>query len=437
MNKKSRQAATGLRLSGALLSVFASGQALASGFQLIEQGVSGMGSAYAGGSAQAEDASTVFFNPAGMTRLSGTQFIAAAHLVLPQTKFDDDNSTTVTGASLGGDNGQDAGEPGVVPNLYLTHQYNEDVFFGLGINSPFGLKTKYDDGWVGRYYAIKSDLKSININPSVAYRVNRRLSIGAGVNAQYIDAKLTNAVDFGLIMNPALSTSQDGESTVQGDDWAWGYNLGLLFNLTDNTRIGAHYRSKLDYTVKGEVKFNDVPAPLQGNFKNGNARSDVDLPWTLSISMLHQFNPEWAVMADYSRTGWSDLDELRFVFDNGLPDNVTTLNWSDTNRYSLGATYTPPGRWIYRVGTAFDETPIPNAEYRTPRIPGEDRIWASLGVGYRFSDRITFDFGYAHLWVEDPKIDKVAVGEDATRGNLKGEYDASVDIVSAQLNWVF
>ena len=305
MNRGTTHVPRKLALLCATLSAGLSGQAAAAGFQLIEQGVTGMGSAYAGGSAQAEDASTVYFNPAGITRLPGTQFIAAAHLVMPQAKFDDENSTTVTGASLGGENGQDAGEEGVVPNIYLTHQLNQDLFLGLGINSPFGLKTKYDDDWVGRYYAIKSDLKSVNINPSLAYRVNDRLSIGGGISAQYVDAKLTNAVDFGLIMNPALSTLADGETKVQGDDWSWGYNLGALFNLTDSTRIGAHYRSKIEYTVKGSVEFKDVPAPLQGVFTDGNAKSDVDLPWTLSLSVFHQINPAWAVMADYTRTGWS------------------------------------------------------------------------------------------------------------------------------------
>lgn len=437
MNRELAHVPDKLALLCGVLSAGLCGQAAASGFQLIEQGVVGMGTAYAGGSAQAEDASTVYFNPAGMTRLKGTQFIAAAHLVLPEAKFDDDNSTTATGVSLGGDNGGDGGKAGVVPNIYITHQYNENLFFGLGINAPFGLETDYNDGWVGRYYALKSDLISVNINPSIAYKLNQRLSIGAGISAQYVDAELTNAVDFGLIMDPSLSTLADGESKVEGDDWAWGYNLGVLFNLTESTRIGAHYRSKIDYTVKGDVKFSDVPVPLQGVFTNANARSEVDLPWTLSISLFHQINQEWAVMGDFSRTGWSDFEELRFEFDNGLPDGVTTQNWSDTNRYSLGGVYTPNGKWSYRIGAAFDETPIPSSKYRTPRIPGEDRIWGSIGVGYKFTDKVTFDFGYAHLWVDDPKIDKAAVGEDALRGNLKGEYDASVDIVSAQLNWVF
>ena len=416
-------------------------QGMAAGFALIEQSVSGMGTAYAGASALGEDATTVYFNPAGMTRLEGTQTSAGLHVIIPQAEFDNQGASTATGVPLTG-NGGDAGETGVVPNLYVSHQYSEQLFFGLGINVPFGLSTHYDSDWAGRYHAIKSEVETININPSFAYKLNDWLSLGAGVNAQYVDAKLTNAVDFGLIGQlegiPGFSsTSADGRSKVQGDDWAYGYNLGLLLNLGKGTRIGAHYRSKLDYTVKGEVDFSNVPVPLQGTFTDANARSSVDLPWTLSLSLVHQFSTEWAVMADFTRTGWNDLPELRFEFDNGLPDGVTTLNWSNSNRYALGASYTPPGQWTFRAGVALDETPIPDAEHRTPRIPGEDRIWATLGVGYRHSNSLSFDLGYAYIWADDPKIDKTATGEDALRGNLKGEYDANVNIVSAQLNWIF
>ena len=455
MKDRHPQTVRNLAVICGLATTILSGQALAAGFQLIEQSVSGMGTAYAGGSALGEDATTVFFNPAGMTRLKGTQTSAGFHVVMPQAEFDNQGSSTANAGSgsvpLTG-NGGDAGETGVVPNLYVSHQYSEELFFGLGVNVPFGLSTHYDNDWAGRYHAIKSEVETVNINPSFAYKVNDWLSLGAGVNAQYVDAKLTNAMDFGLIAEDEglgflgfSPTSADGRSKVQGDDWAYGYNLGLLLNLGEQTRLGAHYRSKLDYTVKGEVTFNNVPddpfGALKAKFKDGNARSSVDLPWTLSVSLVHEFTPKWAVMADFSRTGWNDLDELRFEFDNGLPDGVTTLNWSNSNRYSVGATYKPTGQWTLRAGVAFDETPIPDKEYRTPRIPGEDRIWGALGVGYRYSDSLSFDFGYAHLWVDDPKIDKTTgsspADEDYYRGNLKGEYDASVDIVSAQVNWIF
>lgn len=144
-------------------------------------------------------------------------------------------------------------------------------------------------------------------------------------------------------------------------------------------------------------------------------------------------------MFDYSRTYWSVLKELRFEFDIAIPDGVTTLNWKDSNRYSLGLQYSPSSSpWTFRIGAAFDETPTPSARYRSPRIPDEDRIWLALGFGYQASENLSFDFGYAHLFVDDPKINKSAAdAENATRGLLYGEYDASVDIASIQMNWSF
>jgi long-chain fatty acid transport protein len=221
---------------------------------------------------------------------------------------------------------------------------------------------------------------------------------------------------------------------LEGDDWGFGWNLGFLVEPREGTRIGLHYRSKIKYGVEGEADFS---GPVL--FPDTDVTSDVELPATLSVSLYHEFTPEWAVMADYSRTYWHVLEELRFEFENGLPDGVTTLNWEDSNRYSLGLQHSPSGsNWTYRMGVAYDETPIPNSRYRTPRIPGEDRIWLAFGLGYKSSDNLSFDFGYAHLFVEDPKVNKsLADAENLSRGNLNGSYEASVDILSAQMSWKF
>ena len=138
-----------------------------------------------------------------------------------------------------------------------------------------------------------------------------------------------------------------------------------------------------------------------------------------------------------SWTNWQKLQELRFEFDSAQDDGVTTLKWKDSFRYSLGVIHKPSDHWTCRAGIAFDETPIPNSRYRTPRIPGEDRTWAAVGFSYQHSDRVSFDFGYAHLWVKDAKIRKTAAGEDLLRGGLNGNYDSSVDLISAQFNWHF
>jgi long-chain fatty acid transport protein len=408
-------------------------QASAAGFQLIEQSVSGMGTAFAGGAAQAEDATTIYFNPAGMTRLEGSQGAAAFHIIVPQAQFDDNGSTGI-GNPLGTEESGDAGVIGVAPNFYLSNQLTDNLFLGLGVNAPFGLATSYDDDWIGRYHAIDSEIMTININPSIAYKLNDSFSIGVGANAQYLKADLSNAIDTSFMIGGAA----DSLLELEGDDWGFGWNLGFLFEPQEGTRIGLHYRSKIKYQVEGEADFSG-PILLTGIIDN-DVKSDVELPATLSVSLYHDITPEWAVMFDYSRTYWHVLEELRFEFEfPALSDGVTTLKWEDSNRYALGLQHRPSSsNWTYRVGVAYDETPIPNSHYRTPRVPGEDRIWLAFGLGYKKSDNLSFDFGYAHLFVDDPRINKSMTDpENLTRGNLNGSYEASVDILSAQMSWKF
>ncbi len=438
--------------SGAVVALTA-GLASASGFALIEQSVSGLGNAYAGGAAIAEDASTVFFNPAGMTRLPGTQCIAGANLIAPSARFRNEGSThvlqQVTGAPLAGNNGGDGGETAVTPNLYLTRRINDRLTLGLGISAPFGLATDYNDTWVGRYYALRSELKTVNLNPSIAYRLNEHLSIGAGLSAEYIKAKLSNAIDFGTLdavgfFAPlGLTRGQlrlvpqmaDGFASMEGDDWSAGFNLGLLYEKDKDTRVGVSYRSRIKHTLTGTVDFSNVPAGLAATplFKNGGISADITLPDVLSVSMAHRITPAWTVMGDVTWTHWSLFNELRVRFDNPYqPDSVTTTDWRDSFRYSAGVAYAPGNNWTWRLGIAYDQTPVRNAQTRTPRIPDGDRIWTALGLGYKASDRVSFDAGYAHLFVNDPAIAKTPTGEDASRGGLTGSYSAHVNIVSAQ-----
>lgn len=421
------------------------------GFALIEQSASQMGNAFAGGAAFANDASTVYFNPAGMTRLPA-QLVGAAHYVSPSAKFSG-GATDIFGNPVSGGNGGDGGEDGVIPNLYITAPLGDGLYAGLGINAPFGLSTKYDADWQGRYQAIQSELVTVNFNPSLAYRVNRTLSLGAGINLQYIDAKLTQAVDQGSLCaptqaqlqvlgvpgaDPALCAgltpqSSDGRAKVHGDNWGGGYNLGLLYEPGEHTRIGLSYRSEIKQQLSGNASFDGILPQFSsfGIFVRTGVTADVDLPQSASLSVWHDIGERWSVMADATWTGWQSFDELRIQYNSFQPDTVIDESWNDSWRYAVGINYRYNSHWTFRAGSAYDESPIPNASHRTARIPGEDRIWASLGVGYRLSQSLGIDVGYAHLFVNDPKINETS----ATAGNLSGEYDASVDIISAQLVW--
>lgn len=448
------------QILGALMMTGATATAQGAGFAIIEQNASGMGNAYAGAAASAEDASTVYFNPAGLMQLQSREMVFAGHIISPQAEFSDSNSRSGTGAPLGGTDGGDGGETAFVPNFYYAQPMNNDWTVGLGVNAPFGLETDYDDGWIGRYHALKSELITININPSLAYRFNDRLSFGFGVSYQKIDAKLTNALDFGSICISALTPSlgsqaaaaaacgasgitplnSDGMQSFQGDDWSWGYNLGLLYEASESTRIGIAYRSSIKHELDGTVDITTpagLPAAVAASAPDQGVTANIELPETLSVSLYHEINDRWTLLADYTRTRWSRFDELKIVFDQGVlgqPSSTQPENWDDNNRYSVGATYKVDAQWKLRGGLAYDETPIPNATLRTPRIPGNDRTWVSMGFSYTPTSVLTVDAGYSHLFINDPAINTT----DITTGHvLQGSYDAAVDIVSAQVVWRF
>lgn len=423
-------------VAGALLVM--SGSAAASGVALIEQSGSGLGNAYAGGAAGAEDASTIFYNPAGMTRLNGKQIVVAGNMIRPSAKF----SGAVTGLAplqvAGTGAGGDAGDWVLVPNAYFMMEVNPQTRVGLGINAPFGLQTQYDANWMGRFQAIKSKIEAINLNPSVSYRVGDKFSIGAGLNYQRIKGDLTSAVNYsaaafaaggapllGAIGGPGM----EGQCIIDGSDSAWGYNLGVLFNPGAETRIGLAYRSQIKYNLSGTVSFTNRPALLAAGIPDGAVSLAIKMPDSFSVSAFHQVDSKWDVMGDLSWIGWSVFQQLKIDRANGANLITVPENWRDTWRVSAGANYHYNDQWMARIGAAFDQTPVSDA-FRTARIPDGNRTWLAFGGQYKPSGESAVDFGYAHLFV-----DSVGISDNqaaAGKGNLAGGYKNSADILSVQ-----
>ncbi|MCA1978039.1 MAG: outer membrane protein transport protein [Thiobacillus sp.] len=395
-----------LRVAAGLALANLAGAAHAAGFALIEQNASGLGNAFAGQAAVAADASTVYFNPAGMSLLPERQLVLAAHLIKPEAEFSGSVSAPFP---VGGGQGGDAGGWALVPNAYFAQRLSPALHFGIGLNSPFGLKTEYDADWIGRFQAIKSELKTVNLNPALAYKFSDTLSFGAGLNVQWIEATLTNRI-------PALGQPL---VTVKGDDFGWGYNLGALWQVTPATRVGLAYRSEIDFTLDGKTKTSDPVVPAL----NGPVTAEVTLPDSASLSVFHKLSSRWDVLADITWTGWSDFDDLPI---RGTINKTTPENWEDIVRYSLGLTWHMNEKLSLRGGVAHDEAPVSDS-YRTPRIPDGARTWIALGGQYRVSKQGALDFGYAHLFVNDPGLNNV---DNGTR--LVGEYDSQVDILSVQ-----
>ncbi|WGZ94272.1 MAG: OmpP1/FadL family transporter [Candidatus Thiothrix putei] len=444
----------------------------AAGFALANQSGSGAGNAYAGGAAAIDDASVVWFNPAAMTALGeGTKTSVAAHVIAPKADFTDKASrvnpaltggnvalaeTTLTGINDGG------GHAAPVPNAYAVRSYGDKLSAGIGINAPFGLGTEYEEDWIGRYNALKSAIKTVNVNPALAYQVNDKLSVGAGVSAQYIHVELQSAIDSAaacrsiasaansgalltqcLARLPALSNAAtDSKVTISGDDISFGVNAGALYQATPKTRVGVNYRSALDHELEGEVEY-DIDASLQPivtatgitRFNTADATAEANLPASFSVSAAHKVNERLDVMGDVTRTNWSSFESLtvKKTADGSLVTDVPQA-WEDVNRYSVGANYQYNDRLKLRGGVAFDETPVPSPQLRTARTPDADRTWVSAGANYKLKKNLDVDVGYTHIFTDETPIDNVSTDNGYA---LRGVYDSSVDIVSAQLNWSF
>lgn len=433
-------------------------------FQIAEQSASGLGNAFAGGSAIAEDASTVWYNPAGMTRLPGPQLIVGGSYLRPSFTANVLSASTVVGLPIGGGGG-DAGSAAFVPNLYATYPVSTRFSLGAAVNAPFGLVTDYPNSWAGRYYALRSDIKTINVNLAGAYKVDDSLSVGLGVNHQTLDAELTQAVDFftlcgagALLSIPGAAACSagggfsqpnnpnDGNAKITAHGDAWGYNAGILARL-GAMRVGAAYRSQMKYKLNGDFDMSapaNVPGALLTNSNfllvDSPAHAAVTLPSTLSLSAVYDSKGPWTLMADVTRTNWSVLPELRIKFDSGQTDQVVSLNLKDVYRYSVGATYRVSDSWLLRAGVALDRSPVTSPSDRTPRLPDSDRRWLSAGIGLQASQNVYFDFGYTYVRLTDSSVQKTDGGvgtENAFRGNLSANYTGSVQIFSAQARWSF
>ncbi len=464
--------------------------AFAGSFQINEQSVSGLGVAYAGGAAVAGDASTLFFNPAGMALLKDAQSQTALHYVHPRAEFDNQGSNYGRAFPIRGSDGGGAGRGAQVPNSYYTlpltillpsqrargSALNNDVFsnlsVGLAITAPFGLVTSYDPNFVGRYQATRSKLITSDIQPSIAFTLFNRFSFGGGIDIQYAAARLTQEVDYGLLgfsrgLGPLgfLPGTRDGNTELYGNDWSVGWNIGGIFEylrkgehlgILDDGRIGVSYRSGITHTLEGDVKFSKTPAPFTNvaPFVDQSATAVLKLPETYHFSLYQGFARRFAFLADATLTRWSRLQSVPINYSNPISQASLisdpalgraglNLGYKDTWRIAGGLTFQPTDRLLLRVGAAFDESPVQSKNLRSPRIPDGDRIFVATGLRYSLprvpvfyvrNFDIDLDLGYAHLFLPNkPQVDIT----DASFHNLVGEYNAHVDIVSASITFRF
>ncbi len=439
--------------------------ASAANFQLTEQSVTSLGRAHSGGAAAAEDSSSIWFNPAGLSNLSGAEILGGYSLIRFNADFTKTSATDAIGQNLSGGEGGKVGKLGGPVFVYYSQPINDKLTFGFGLTTPFGLSTKYDDDSIFRYQAIYTSVLVVNYNPTIAWKINDQVSLGFGLDYQQMDVKLTNDVDYGAVcfsqVAPSTCTSigltpqgHDGFFSAQASGTGTGWNAGVLWKINPDMRVGFAYRSSVNHDPSGGASFTNVPVQFAAvpQFQAQGISSTFKTPQMWSLSYAYQMNPQWSMYADWSYTGWSSFDSLNIAFANkGTQNAIVDEGLSNSNRYSVGADFRFNDTWTFRGGVALDLSPVPDpttaptgtttcnpqtANYsnicpnsvngsRTARLPDGDRRWIALGATWHVSEHSQWDIGYAHLFLGSSlQYDQInSAGGDQVAGTFKADAD--------------
>jgi long-chain fatty acid transport protein len=404
----------------------APGTAWGGGASIFEQGTPRNGVATAGSAAFADDASTSFFNPAGMARLERPQLMVGSQVVKNKMRFDPDDDTSIF---RGGNDGGDAG--GWAPGLssYYVHRLGDRWRLGVSLTTPAAGSTDYDNDWLGRYYVTEVSLLTLNLNPAVSYKVNDWLSVGAGANLAYA------TMDFTLKL-PNLSDpmSGDGKLKLDGlDDFAGGWNLGVLFEPWDGTRIGLAYRSEVEFDLEGDFETSNIGTLLtQLGLTEGSVGSEFDVPQIAALSVYHQLTDELAILADVMWTDWSTFEYTPLKLSTtGGAGIAIPREWKDTWRYAIGLEARVAPRLLFQLGFSYDSSPIRSGKTALPDLPVTRIYKFATGFKYELSENVVLGVSYMYADLGSVPTDFTAIG-----GRLKGDYKRNdLHMVGFSLNW--
>lgn len=430
-------------LAGSVTAAFAAtvlmgSAARAGGLLLYEYGTAEPGLAAAGYAARAQDASTAFTNPAGMTQLDGTQVLVGGQLMWMNTQFSIDGATS---PGLGsGDGGRVYGSNGYVPGggAFLTHRVSPDLALGFAVAGNFGSMLDYDDGWVGRYRVQDADLVGVSVMPSIAYRVNDQLSLGAGLNGMY------GMFDQRVAINNALPSLGDGRLEIDDDTWGWGANVGVLYEPTPDTRLGLTYTSEIDLDFRGPAQFSGIGPILTALLKSRgllDARVDVGakVPQQVMGSVYTAIDDSWALLGNLGWQDWSEFGETEIGIDNTQsPISLTNpLSFDDTWHAAVGAQYHTNDRWKVNFGLAYDSG-FQDGNDVSPLFP-VNSAWR-FGIGGERQAGESFKWGFTTelLYGGNLHVDKRSMLPPVLggRGDLGGSYDQTLGVVlTVYGNW--
>ncbi|WP_104028537.1 outer membrane protein transport protein [Vibrio jasicida] len=410
-----------------------SGVANAAGFQLAEYSATGLGRAYAGEAAMADNAGAQWRNPAMLTYLEGTQVSVGAIYVNPNIDVDG-TSTFVNGSNKA--SSHDFAHDAVIPNFYLSHQYNDKFAIGLAFGTNYGMETDLGKDFAAANFGNQASVTSMEANLNAAYKLNEAVSIGGGIRYIIADGSI------GAVMPPQMGLVKPtlpGQTLkyMEGDDTAWGWQVGTAWQINDNNRIGFAYKSAVDLTLEGHANglaFN----PVNPNAKKAGSM-DLTLPATAELASFHQLTDQLAVHASINWTDWSSFKELVADFPDSS-DLIKSENWEDNYRFAVGTTYKLDQKWTLRSGVAYDMSAVDD-KYRTTTIPETDRLWLSVGAGYEWSKNLTLDAGFTYIFAKDAPISEPRDASDNEAavfgGAFEGEVTGNVWLIGVQANYKF
>jgi long-chain fatty acid transport protein len=395
-----------------------SGAVRATGFFINQQSVRGLGRVNAGSTVAADELGTIFFNPAGLpTALQRPpedrkRFRVAfgTHLIVPRSHQVNRNSVVSTPGTLGAPvhiNGGDADDPTnptPVPNLYGAVRFGDRAALGVGINAPFGLSTDFDRGWHGRYDATAAALSTYNASVVAAYRFDSGMSVGGGLDLQHARSKLTTAVPNPLAPGGPTPATDGLSRTVGNNAITLGFNVGILYELDNGTRIGAHYRSGMTHVVNGTSETTGLSGPLASFNGFVDARAELRMPAIASTAIRVPVTPSVAVLAEVQWFDWSTFQEVRIRFADGRADGVRRSNFRDALGVAGGVEYLVGPRWTARGGIRKDTTPTRDG-FRDTTVPDSSRLWLGAGASFEVSERVRLDLAFNHVFFEDTVVD--------------------------------
>ena len=452
------------------------GMAMAGGFSLNEQSASAMGTANAGAAANPQNASTVIFNPAGMTQLSGTNLSFGASVLDIDAEADSASATNQVGEPVRGSNGGDIADPAYLPSAFLTHEMSDNVAVGIGLHAPYGLAADYDDDFKGRYFADETELTGIALTPSIAVDSGNGLSLGIGVNIMYLEGKLSRYNDItgtlaeqrdldpktvsgptAQVLTDTAAGLPEPYSSVEGDSIEYTLRLGALYELSEQTQFGLTVESGTEASLDGDITVSDFTNPDTGQVETlkEDAEVPLDIPPSVTFGAKHQLNDDVTLLFGATWARWSDFEELDVYSreggqgpvsgapaNKGNPFTHVTEKWQDTWQYNLGATWQADPQWKLKAGYAWDESPVDS--YKTARIPSQDRHWLTLGAQFAPANtdwKVDAAVGTL-IFDGDAKVNEqeYAHGQPTTPQNqasYTGSYDLSAWSASVELSRSF